>query len=36
MPYYIKEKNRIGGNQRRQEIQQNLMKSVETLPDKYK
>ena len=36
MPYYIKEKNRIGGNQRRQEIQQNLMKGVETLPDKYK
>jgi hypothetical protein len=36
MPYYQKEKNRIGGNQRRQEIQQNLMKGVETLPDKYK
>ena len=36
MPYYIKEKNRVGGNQRRQEIQQNLMKGVETLPDKYK
>jgi hypothetical protein len=36
MPYYQKEKNRIGGLQRRQEIQQNLMKGVETLPDKYK
>jgi hypothetical protein len=36
MPYYQKEKNRIGGQQRRQEIQQNLMKGVETLPDKYK
>lgn len=36
MPHYQKEKNRIGGNQRRQEIQQNLMKGVETLPDKYK
>lgn len=36
MPYYQKEKNRIGGMQRRQEIQQNLMKGVETLPDKYK
>jgi len=36
MPSYQKEKNRIGGMQRRQEIQQNLMKGVETLPDKYK
>jgi len=36
MPYYQKEKNRIGGQQRRQEIQQNLMKGVETLPDKYR
>jgi hypothetical protein len=36
MPYYQKEKNRIGGMQRRQEIQQNLMKGVETLPDKYR
>ncbi len=36
MPYYIKEKNRVGGAQKRQEIQQNLMRGVETLPDKYK
>ncbi len=36
MPYYQKEKNRIGGQQRRQEIQKNLMQGVTTLPDKYK
>ena len=36
IPSFKKEKNLRGGLQKRKEIQQNLMKGVETLPDKYK